>query len=166
MLCNECHVVPGPTYAAGHIDGTPGAEVVMNNELARTVTNKPGTPNHTPSLPLFTPNPVYNPTTFTCASSYCHGNFKNGNTNFAPVWNDPGGSQMACGTCHGDVTRPTQLLRALPKTSAEGGSHPAIPQGWTCANCHGTVVNANTQIINPAKHINGKLNIGDAEIEF
>lgn len=164
--CNECHTVPGGIYDPGHIDASAGAEVVMNNPLARTTSNKPGTPNYTASLPLFAPNPVYNPTTMTCASTYCHGNFKNGNPNFAPVWNDASGSQMACGTCHGDVSRPTLMLRALPKTAAEGGSHPAIPTGWTCANCHGDVVNANTQIINPAKHINGKLSIGTAEIDF
>lgn len=166
ILCNECHVVPGPTYAPGHIDQTPGAEVIMNNELTRTVTNKPGTPNYSPNLPLFTPNPAYDPITLKCSSTYCHGNFKNGNPQFAPVWNDPSGSQMACGTCHGDVTRPTLMLRALPKTAAEGGSHPSIPQGWTCANCHGEVVNANTQIINPSKHINGKLNIAGTEIDY
>lgn len=166
LYCNDCHVVPGGIYDAGHIDATPHAEVVMNNPLSRTVTNKPGTANYSSSLPLFTPNPAFDPNTLKCSSTYCHGSFKNGNTTFAPVWNDASGSQMACGTCHGDVTKATLLLRALPKTAGEGGTHPGIPQGWTCANCHGEVVNASTQIIDASKHINGKLNLGPLELDY
>jgi predicted CxxxxCH...CXXCH cytochrome family protein len=166
MYCNDCHVVPGPTYAPGHIDNSPNAEVLINSPIARVETNKPGTPNYSPSLPRFSPSPVYDAATLKCSSTYCHGNFKNGNTTFAPVWNDATGSQMACGTCHGDVSRPTALERSLPKTAARGGTHPTLPQGWTCANCHGEVVNSSTQIINPTKHMNGKLNIGPNEIDY
>jgi predicted CxxxxCH...CXXCH cytochrome family protein len=166
MFCNECHVVPGPIYAPGHIDGTPNAEVVMNNPLARTVTNEPTTQNYSPSLPLFTPNPSYDANALKCASTYCHGNFKNGNPTFAPVWNDASGSQMTCGTCHGDVSKPTLFERALPKTPAQGGTHLVPPQGWTCSNCHGDVVDATLRIIDPTKHINGKLNIAGQEIDY
>lgn len=166
MMCQDCHVVPGAIYVAGHIDNTPNAEVVMNSPLARTRTNKPGTANYSASLPEFVPNPSYDPASLTCGSTYCHGNFKNGNVNFAPVWTAASGTQAACGTCHGDVSKPTLMERALPKTAANGGTHPAIPTGWTCANCHGDVVDANTRIINPAKHINGKLNIGPLELDY
>lgn len=166
LFCNECHVVPGPTYAPGHIDNTPGAEVVMNNALARTKTNKPGTPNYTPSLPLFSPNPAYDTGTLKCSSTYCHGNFKNGNVGFAPTWNNATGSEMACGTCHGDTSRTSTLLRPLPKTAAEGGSHPVLPQGWTCANCHVGVIDANLRIIDVTKHINGKISVGGVEQDY
>lgn len=164
--CSDCHLVPATLSATGHIDNTPRAEVAMNTSLARTVTNKPGTPTYTPSLPSITPNPIYDASGLSCSSTYCHGNFKNGNTTFAPVWNDATGSQMACGTCHGDVSRPTLIQRALPRTSAEGGTHPTIPTGWTCANCHSGVVDANTRIIDPTKHINGRLSLGDQEIDY
>ncbi len=166
MMCNDCHVVPGAIYAAGHIDASANAEVVIGGAIARTVTNEPSTVNYSSTLPLFAPSPSYDATTLKCSNSYCHGNFKNGNTTFAPVWNDATGSQMACGTCHGDVTKPTLLEKALPKTAAQGGTHPSIPVGWTCANCHGEVVNANTQIISSTKHINGKLNLGPNEIDY
>lgn len=166
LFCNECHNVPGETYVQGHIDATPNAEVAMNNALARTVTNEPGTVNYNSSLPLFTPNPVYDAATLKCSNTYCHGNFKNGNTTFAPVWTDATGSQMACGTCHGDVTKTTLLEKALPKTAAQGGTHLTIPTGWTCANCHGEVVDASTRIINSSKHINGKLSIGSEEVDY
>jgi predicted CxxxxCH...CXXCH cytochrome family protein len=152
-------------YQADHIDVTPNAEVPMNGGLIRTMTNKPGTPNYTPSLPTISPSPSYDANGIKCANTYCHGNFKNGNATFSPVWNDATGSQMACGTCHGDVTKPTLLEKALPKTTGPGG-HPTIPTGWTCANCHGEVVNANTQIINAAKHMNGKLNLGPLELDY
>ncbi len=166
LFCNECHTVPGAIYAEGHIDGSPNAEVMMNNTLARTITNEPSTVNYSSSLPLFAPNPTYAAATLACSNTYCHGNFKNGNTAFAPVWNDANGTQAACGTCHGDPARPTLLEKALPKTAAQGGTHPTIPTGWTCANCHGEVVDANTRIIDPLKHINGKLNIGPTEVDY
>ena len=163
MFCNECHVVPGPIYAAGHIDGTPNAEVVMNNPLARTVTNERGTADWDSTLALFTPNPTYNASQFTCASTYCHGNFKNGNPTFAPVWTDASGAQMACGTCHGDVTKPTTLEKALPKTASEGGTH---PQSTSCSACHSGVVDATGKILDPTKHINGKLNVFGQERDY
>jgi predicted CxxxxCH...CXXCH cytochrome family protein len=166
MVCGDCHTVPAAAYQSGHIDATPNAEVAMSTALARTMTNKPGTPNYTSSLPTITPNPSYDENGIKCSNTYCHGNFKNGNTTFAPIWNDATGSQMACGTCHGDVSKPTLLERALPKTASVGGTHPTIPSGWTCANCHTGVVDANTRIIDPTKHINGKLTIGGQEIDY
>ncbi len=163
MLCQECHVVPGPIYADGHIDGSPNAEVVMNNPLARTVTNERGTADYDSTLTQFTPSPSFNASALTCASTYCHGNFKNGNTTFAPVWNDATGSQMACGTCHGDVTKPTTVEKALPKTPAQGGTH---PDATTCSACHAGIVDATGRITDPTRHINGKLNAFGQERDY
>lgn len=168
LFCNDCHVVPGPVYAPGHIDDTPNAEVVMNNPLARTRTNR-GT-----DFPLvpggeIIPTPAYDPTALSCASTYCHGNFKNGNRTFAPVWNDASGSQMACGTCHGNVNATTTYRKALPKTIAEGGTHPDPSGTTTCATataCHVGVIDANFRFPDPSKHINGKLNLGGVEFDF
>ncbi|MBI3787270.1 MAG: CxxxxCH/CxxCH domain-containing protein, partial [Ignavibacteriales bacterium] len=154
VVCSECHKVPSTVYDAGHVDSQRPAEVMFNNDLTNTKTTG------------VTPAPSYNASNATCGSTYCHGAFKNGNTTFAPVWNDPSGTQMACGTCHGDVTKTTLAEKALPKTTAEGGTHPVYPKDLTCASCHGDVIDATMKIINPAKHINGKLNLLGAEQSF
>lgn len=163
VWCAECHTVPSVTYVGGHVDSPRPAEVLFAQALTRTVTNEPGTEDHDPSLPLTIPSPVYDPAAGTCANTYCHGNFKNGNTAFHPVWNDTTGTQAACGTCHGDVTRPTLAERALPKTSAEGGTHPAVT---ACSSCHGDVVDANLRFRNAALHVNGKLNVFGSERDY
>jgi predicted CxxxxCH...CXXCH cytochrome family protein len=162
VRCGECHVVPGAIYSAGHIDAGDGAEVVFNNPLTHVVTNQSGTIDYDPSLPLYTPNPSYDRTTLKCSNTYCHGYFKNGNLTFAPVWNDTTTASGMCGTCHGNVNAPADTLgtRYLPKTASQGGTHPEVAGlRIKCNVCHAEVVDANFRIINPSKHINGKLNV-------
>ena len=77
------------------------------------------------------------------------------------MWNDP--SAAECGTCHGDPTKATLSEKALPKTSAEGGTHPNV---LTCSGCHGGVVDSNLKIISPSKHMDGKLNLFGSDIAF
>lgn len=161
MSCAECHIVPGDVYTEGHLDGDSRAEVIMANYLANIKTNDPSTSQYDAILPLFVPNPAYNLADQTCANTYCHGNFKNGNTNNKPVWNDP--ATGTCGTCHGDPTRPTLMEKALPKTIVEGGTH---PEALTCSQCHGGVVNANLNFINPSKHMDGLLNLRNTSGQF
>jgi predicted CxxxxCH...CXXCH cytochrome family protein len=160
--CSECHTVPSAVYVPGHIDGDNRAEVQFNGTLALTVTNEPSTTDYDASLPLYAPAPVHSPTQLSCSDTYCHGNFKNGN-NFSPVWNDTTGTQAACGTCHGDLTKTTPADRALPKTSANGGTHPSVT---ACSACHGDVVDANLNIIDSTKHVNGKLNVFGSERDY
>jgi len=151
-ICTECHRWPADVYNdTNHIDGDGVAEVVFLNPLANLAT------------PGVTPSPTYNSSTMTCASTYCHGVFKNGNPSFAPVWNDASGAQMACGTCHGDVTKPTTAEKALPKIAAQGGTH---PNNLACASCHDGVVDATLKIINPAKHVDGRINLLGNDISF
>jgi hypothetical protein len=149
LKCQECHLVPATLFAPGHIDNmtvsTPH-KVTMADTLARLVTGD-GT---------LRPNPAFDGTS--CGGTYCHGNWKLrkatsayafiygptdsvmvGSFANAPVWTGQS-AEAACGTCHG-----------LP------------PQGHAttfgpCANCHTDVVNASMQIIDPTKHINGKIN--------
>jgi len=151
VRCQECHVVPTTLRQAGHIDSQLPAEVAMNDTLAPLVTGD-GT---------LRPSPAWNGTT--CSNTYCHGNWKlrkatsayqfvyNATDSvmvgaaYAPAWTG-GSAQAACGTCHG-----------LP------------PQGHTaafgaCVNCHSDVVGASMQIINPAKHMNGKINALTVEL--
>jgi predicted CxxxxCH...CXXCH cytochrome family protein len=156
-------------YVTGHIDSTSGAEVRLGSLLATTMTNKPGTIDYDPGLPLFTPTPSYTQSTLKCSNTYCHGYFKNGNLTFAPTWNDTTTASGACGTCHGNVLAPLDTLgtRYLPKTTAQGGTHPAVAGlGIRCNVCHAEVVDANFRIISPAKHINGKLNVLGTEREW
>lgn len=140
--CSTCHTVPATLYDTGHIDSDQPAEVIFN-KLA--VFNAGGSSS-------------YDYPTATCSDTYCHGNFifyrdssayptfyedpvMVGN-NFTPVWNQVDGTQAQCGSCHG-----------LPPT----GHQPAALS--SCATCHQGVVNANGEIIDSSKHINGIKNV-------
>jgi predicted CxxxxCH...CXXCH cytochrome family protein len=127
----------------------------MEEERANLITNEPTTTQYDPTLPLFVPDPQYNSADLSCSNTYCHGYFKNGNLTNTPVWTDA--STSLCGSCHGSGTNP------LPKTSAEEGTH---PNDMNCVNCHSGVVDANQNIINPSKHIDGKLNLFGNDIDF
>lgn len=155
LSCSECHNVPGGLFTPGHIDSDQPAEVIMNDPRANTVTNEPTTTEYDPALQLFVPAPEFNYSDLTCSNTYCHGYFKNGNLNNAPLWTDPTTSE--CGSCHGNGSNP------LPKTESEGGSH---PNSTDCYNCHGGVVDANLNIINPSKHIDGLLNLSGNDIKY
>jgi predicted CxxxxCH...CXXCH cytochrome family protein len=162
IRCSECHVVPTSVYASGHVDSGPPAEVIFGDSLANTPTNEPTTRDYDVSLPTITPTPTWNPATLKCTNTYCHGDFKNGN-NYSPSWTSVGTGEARCGTCHGDVTKSTLAERALPKTSEEGGTHPNSTQ---CSVCHVGIVDANLNIIDKTKHINGKLNVFGDERDF
>ena len=150
LKCQECHRVPSTFSQPGHIDTKLPAEVAMNDTLSRLVTGDGSV--H--------PSPVWNGTT--CANTYCHGNWKllksssqfPGYYNatdtaivgaaFSPAWTG-GSTEAACGSCHG-----------LP------------PKGHTgvfnqCA-CHSDVVDASMHIIDPSKHMNGKINVLTVEL--
>jgi predicted CxxxxCH...CXXCH cytochrome family protein len=154
LSCTECHNVPGGVYTPGHVDSELPAEILMNDSRANIKTNDPSTSEYDPGLDLFVPSPAYNSNDLTCSNTYCHGYFKNGNTDNKPVWTDQSTSQ--CGSCHGDGSNP------LPKRAPEG-SHPSDAD---CYLCHGGVVDANQNIINPSKHIDGLLNLFGNDIKY
>ena len=168
MFCSTCHNVPPSMYAPGHVDSPQPAEIIMGSAVANTVTNEPGTPDHDIGNPVVTPSPAFSTGTLGCSNTYCHGYFKNGNFANAPVWNDTTSTAAQCGTCHGDVTQPPNTLAwAVPRTTAQGGTHPdVVSQVTPCNICHGDVVDANYRIINTAKHINGKLNVFGEERDY
>jgi len=114
VACGECHVVPASTtHSNGSVEMSWGS-------LARTggVT------------------PIWNGAT--CSASYCHGNFKNGNTTYAPNWTAPAANM--CGTCHG-----------LPP----GGTHPASSD---CGSCH---TGYTSSTVNLAVHLDGKVDVAN-----
>ena len=110
--CGECHVIPTSTTHSN------GAVEVVFGSLSKTG----GV------------NPAWNGSG--CASSYCHGNFKNGTTTYVPSWTAPAAS--ACGTCHG-----------LPP----GGTHPA---NAACATCHAGYTATSVNLTN---HVNGVVDV-------
>ncbi|AFH49543.1 Cytochrome c family protein [Ignavibacterium album JCM 16511] len=158
--CIACHIVPEQFKSVGHIDDSKGAEINFGS-IALTETNEPGTQDYDASLSLFTPVPTYNKTSQTCSNTYCHGYFKNGNTENAVSFT-VGSNGAKCGSCHGDAA----TGNPLPKTSAQGGTHPNVT---SCNACHSGVVdlvNGNWVISDPTKHINGLLNIFGQERDY
>jgi predicted CxxxxCH...CXXCH cytochrome family protein len=127
--CTECHRQVTNFYDTNHIGVTPGTAEVIFGTLAKTVTSG--------SIP----NPVWNSSTQTCSNVYCHGYFKNGNKTAVATFTNPG--SVVCGSCHGN-----------PNTGdPTPGGHSTYPTN--CSLCHGVVIDANRNIINKSKHING-----------
>ncbi len=140
--CFECH--PSETgsnekYVYAHV-GNPPADIEFG---------KFSSPNG---------NSEYDYNLLTCSNVYCHGNFSFSRDSsqftfyysdsvitgekFSPVWNKVDGTQAACGTCH--------LLP--PRGHKDAGTD---PDATTCSSCHPKVVDANGNIIDRSRHING-----------
>jgi predicted CxxxxCH...CXXCH cytochrome family protein len=112
--CEECHgVIP---TSADHADGT---VQVTFGALANTGGAAP----------------TWNPATVTCASTYCHGSFTNGNGANPISWTT---GSAACGTCHG-----------FPP----GGTH---VNRLDCDSCHPPRVNG---LPDSATHVNGVVDV-------
>jgi len=149
VACNECHVVPAVYDAPGHLDSSPDAEVVFRGAVS--------TARFSHIAGADTAARYLQPT-LSCANTYCHGYFPNGNR-VSPSWTDGSGQYRACGSCHGDVTKPTIGERALPKTQLNGGSHLSVqnnPNITQCYRCHPSAIDANYNL-NLSKHINGRV---------
>ncbi|MGC4116853.1 MAG: CxxxxCH/CxxCH domain-containing protein [Myxococcales bacterium] len=120
VACGECHAVPASmTHSTGTV------------ELAF------GTLSKTSGAA-----PAWNGTT--CASAYCHGQFKNGNKANAPAWTT-GAAAAACGTCHGTAADPTP-----------GGTHPTVAAATSCGDCHSGYTRTTVAL---AKHVNGVVDV-------
>lgn len=137
--CGTCHVVPASFDTPGHVDSQLPAEVLFSN-LALTDS---ATPN-------------WDTNAASCMNAYCHGNWSlaKAESNFqfiyaadniagnasSPTWTDP--ATVTCGTCHN-----------LPPVGHN-------PSGLdTCAGCHSSVIDANGDIIDKSKHVNGQVNV-------
>ena len=92
-------------------------------------------------------SPIWDRTNGTCSDVYCHGSFQLGNSgnirgNSDPVvWTEQVANPEACVFCH-----------QLPPQGHFGQGQYNTP--GSCAQCHGSVVNANGEIIDKSKHIN------------
>lgn len=134
VACSECHNVPQKVTDAGHLDNSLHAEVMFDS-----TSNK------------FKSNAIYDASSVSCTNTYCHGNFNGGNQDVTMKWTEVSSNEIPCGTCHGDVNGTTPESKAFPRSG-----HPAIGT-VTCVQCHGNVINSSMAIINPSKHMNGKV---------
>ncbi|MFL5270462.1 MAG: CxxxxCH/CxxCH domain c-type cytochrome, partial [Anaeromyxobacteraceae bacterium] len=168
MTCSSCHGTPGrsgsdPFIAAAPPTGTNGETATTTRAVGAHLAHlQPGTLSkayactdcHNPptamdhangvvemsfsALAKGTGAPVFNGTT--CASTYCHGNFTNGNTANAPSWTG-GAAQVGCTSCHG---------------SPPAGTHPA---NAACGNCHAGYT---ATTVDPAVHVNGLVEVSQS----
>ncbi|MFH1195629.1 MAG: CxxxxCH/CxxCH domain-containing protein [bacterium] len=152
MGCYDCHtadVTEGEKYVFSHIGQLP-AEILFSG-----LGNKTGNAN-------------YDFTSLQCSNTYCHGNFeflksesshtigyvadKMEGNKFNPVWNVVDGTQAKCGTCHGELDASGNLVTAVPK------GH--LPSDLiNCVNCHFGIVDAQGNVTDKNKHINGERNV-------
>lgn len=79
-------------------------------------------------------SPAYDPVARTCSGTWCH-------RDADAVWTEPKSSEQACGSCHG-------LPPPLPH-----------PQSERCSVCHDRTVDAAGRIIEPALHVNGRVEV-------
>ena len=124
--CDSCHVIPDN---ADHSIQFPPVVVFTPGTLGTTQGSVP----------------VYNPTSLSCATTYCHGNFDfsgvRGNATATPAWN--AAPSQSCTGCH-----------AMPPTGHPALSGTVTPA--TCNGCHPDTVNANGTInLGGGKHIDG-----------
>jgi len=138
--CGLCHRDPTAFDDPDHIDTNPGRNIQFGDIAISDGAGEPEWVSGSTS----------------CENVYCHGNFRFRASESANAWaysdsvivgNNPemiwtnvDGIQDACGTCHG-----------LPPQG-----HLNIP---TCSSCHGNVVDADNNIIDKKKHINGQIDL-------
>lgn len=132
--CSSCHPPLMGLNDPNHIDDTPNAEI-MFSVLA------------TDSGRL---NPVWNRTNASCSDVYCHGAFQFGSR---PI---TGNTEPVIWTEKSDITEKCTFCHGLPPTGHFGQGNFTTP--GSCAQCHGSVVDVNGQIINKDLHINGQAN--------
>jgi hypothetical protein len=144
VRCSTCHKFPQDYNSPGHVDSDLPAEVNLTRQATAHGAD----------------NAIYDHSDGSCANTYCHGNFtfykdstslrnqsmytsdKMTGISNTVIWNKVDGSQIKCGSCHG-----------LPPTG-----HKQV-ELKDCTGCHREVVDANGNIIDKTKHINGVINV-------
>ncbi len=155
--CNVCHIIPRGYSDAGHIDESLSAEIIFSGLATKGNTN-----------------PSYQYEQISCSNTYCHGNFefekeqspykfaytedKMIGNNSSPVWNIVDGTFTKCNSCHGKSEYDPSPVGHISSSLSDLSNNP-------CANCHPGVIDYQGNIIDQAKHINGKINVFSIEIE-
>jgi predicted CxxxxCH...CXXCH cytochrome family protein len=140
VRCVSCHEKVNNFGDPTHLQNTISTATIHFDSLALNVLR----------TDTGTIHPSYDPVTNKCSNVYCHGNFKNGNRNFQPTFNDP--ASVYCGTCHGDPNtgNPT------PKPNGQYVSpHLSFYTINVCYQCHSATIDQNGTIVAPERHING-----------
>jgi predicted CxxxxCH...CXXCH cytochrome family protein len=134
VACTECHPLPTVMDGDNHPDPLSGGTVMVFGPLAQTGGAAP----------------IWNRTTRTCTSTYCHGATLPGSfTPAPPLWTKVDGSQIKCDSCHG--ISPADL----------GASHP-LHSAYTCDTCHARVTSAELTILDPTLHVDGLVDVSMA----
>jgi predicted CxxxxCH...CXXCH cytochrome family protein len=144
VACTECHALPPSATDTTHATGvsTSGSRATLTwGALARGVgvafNNELVAPTYTGST-----SAAYGAAAGSCASTYCHGQFKNG-AKATIAWNATG---ITCNGCHG---RSAGAIASEP-----GGSHP-FPAA-ACGSCHAGYTATTVAV---ATHVNGVLDV-------
>jgi predicted CxxxxCH...CXXCH cytochrome family protein len=80
-----------------------------------------------------------------CSNVYCHGASLTGGSLTEPSWTTVDGSQAACGNCHG-----------FPPPEPHS-------QSTDCGSCHPTIRPGTDEFLDPASHINGRVDVTDGQ---
>jgi len=119
--CSLCHAKPTDVFTSGHITkGSQHAQVAFGGVAA---------------------GGVYDVSSASCSSVYCHGNGLAGGT-LNVVWT--AASAATCDSCHPLASR--------------NGAHEAH-SGYKCNRCHSLTADANGNISDKTKHINGEKDV-------
>ena len=163
LKCQECHTVPTQVYATGHINSSLPAIVAMNDTLANLVS----------ANGALVPHPAYRCYSIAMQQyflsrklasakgkapadrQYIYTDSMIVGNNYSPKWTG-GVNEAACGTCHD-----------LPPKGHLGYGTSELPLS-SCGNsgCHAGVVDENGKILDPTKHINGKIDYEGTERNF
>ena len=136
--CGECHIKPKDWKDPGHLFDADGKLLPDPPVATINFGDSAKAPWHGTAS-----NPAWNKDTETCTNVYCHGGpFNDANAKASPPKWTGGPSQGECGACHG--TPPSDHKSNL-----------------ACDTCHGKVVDGSGRIADGARHLDGKISLGD-----
>jgi predicted CxxxxCH...CXXCH cytochrome family protein len=138
--CEQCHAQPTSVLSSGHLfvdDSTAGVAEVQFESGLSSSASYGGEGS--------------------CSNLYCHGD---GQTSDGEI--DHTATGLSCVSCHADASGTESDWEDM------SGKHKLhIGHGAVCANCHGTTVDGDQTIIDPALHVNGTVDLAlDEEVAW
>lgn len=130
--CIQCHTKPTDVLSLGHIfigDSTPAEAEVNFAQGLSAAASYDGNG--------------------ACSNLYCHGNGQGDNGSALHTMTD-----LSCSSCHPDGSSGRDDWKTM---SGEHEEH--LRRGAVCSQCHGATVDATQNIIDPALHVNGSVQI-------
>ncbi len=169
MDCTSCHGRPGDPSPPAAVDGSTSTTALgvgahsshRTPSIARAVScaechviptdlSRHPDPLARPAEVVFGPTataagatPSWDRASATCTGGYCHGATLFGaETRPGPRWTRVAGPQKTCTSCHGNPP---------------GGAHTT---STACEGCHTAVAGPGGTIIDPSRHVDGKVDVG------